>query len=136
MHDRALTIWLCEQLGEIAGWKWSETDSYSASVVGVYYGRISTDTARGVGVRIYGGTDDRETGVKTRRVQLRFRGGPSATDGADILADQAFDRFDDLFRVGVISEVVRQSFSPAGSDTNQREERTDNYLIDFDNPEG
>ncbi|WP_424448849.1 minor capsid protein [Microbacterium arborescens] len=134
MDDRALTIWVCEQLGEIDGWSW-DTDSYPADVFGVHYGSISATTAQGVGVRVYGGTDDRVTTTKTRRVQLRFRGAEGEVDGADVRADQAFQHLDDLQREGVISEVLRQSFSPAGSDANQREERTDNYLIIFDNPE-
>jgi hypothetical protein len=136
VDDRALTIWLCQQLGSLDGWQWWESaEPYPAGSVGVHYGRIADHPNRGVGVRVYGGTDSRVTDSKTRRVQLRFRGDPSNPDGADVLADQAFTHLESLLREGVVSEVDRQSFSSAGSDDNEREQRTDNYLIIFDNEE-
>jgi hypothetical protein len=137
VDDRALTIWICEQLGILDGWEWSEDveAEYAASSVGVSYGRIAATPDRGVGVRIYGGTDNHVDGTKTRRVQIRARGARDDPAGADTIADAAFDHLHLLLREGVISEVNRTSISPSGSDGNQREERTDNYLIIFDNPE-
>lgn len=137
MDDAALTIWLCEQLGTIDGWLYepSGTAVYTDDVVGVRQGRLAASPNRGVGVRIYDGSDDPETGTKTRRAQLRSRGAPGDLLGAEEIADAAFDRFSQLMREGVISEVIRLSFSPAGVDASKREERTDNYLIIFDNPE-
>lgn len=135
MDDRELTDWLCEQLGTLDGWLWApDAEALPSDVVGVFYGRISAAPDRAVGVRVYGGTDDRETDSKTRRVQLRSRGARGA-DGAEVQADAAFNHLRHLMREGVISEVIRQSFSPSGVDESARDERTDNYLIIFDNPE-
>jgi hypothetical protein len=138
VDDRALTLDLCARLGAIDGWAWSpdyDPDVYTDGVVCVYYGRIRPSPDKGVGVRVYGGSDDVETYSKTRRVQLRSRGAPGNADDADVIADAAHDLFKSLLREGVISEVTRTSFSPLGADDSQREERTDNYLIIFDNPE-
>lgn len=135
--DAPLTRWLCERLGEIDGWVWADnTDhTYAHDDTRIMYGRLAGTPDAGVGVRVYGGTDDEETDTKTRRVQIRYRGERGRPDGADIRADAGFKRLRRLFREGVISEVTRQSFSPSAADSNQREERTDNYLIHFDNPE-
>jgi hypothetical protein len=137
VDDRALTIWICEQLGHLEGWEWSEDvdTEYGVDSVGVSYGRIAATPDRGVGVRIYGGSDDDVAGTKSRRVQLRSRGARNDPSSADDIADTAYDHLHLLLREGVISEVTRTSFSPSASDGNQREERTDNYLIIFDNPE-
>lgn len=136
MDDANLTIWLCQQLGAIDGWTYDDTGAVlPKDTVAVRQGRLAATPDRGVGVRIYDGSDDPETDTKTRRAQLRARGAPGALLGADQIADAAFDRLSQLMREGVISEVIRLSFSPAGVDASKREERTDNYLIIFDNPE-
>lgn len=138
MDDRALTIELCERLGTLEGWAWDpdyDPDVYTPDTIGAHYGRIPATPDRALGVRVYGGSDDIEAGTKTRRVQLRSRGAPGEPAGADVIADAAHDLFSSLLREGVISEVTRLSFAPLGADDSQREERTDNYLIIFDNPE-
>lgn len=136
MDDAGLTIWICEQLGEIDGWTWSpDPEPYPAGVVGVYAGAIPADVDRGVGVRVFGGTDDDVTGLKTRRAQLRERGTQGNVLDADRVADAAFDRLRRLLREGVVSTINRTSFVPSGENENGREERTDSYLIIFDNEE-
>ncbi|MDY0830736.1 minor capsid protein [Microbacterium sp. BG28] len=138
MDDRNLTIDLCERLGQLDGWAWSpdyDPDVYTNEVVAVFYGRIRPSPDKAVGVRVYGGSDDVDTDSKTRRVQLRSRGASGNADDADVIADAAHDLFKSLLREGVISEVTRTSFSPLGADDSQREERTDNYLVVFDNSE-
>ncbi len=136
MDDAALTIWLCEQLGEIEGWQWwPEPEPYPADIVGVNVGAIPADVGRAVGVRIFGGTDDEVTGTKTRRAQVRFRGDHGDPLGANALADAAFTRFRRLMREGVVSTIIRTSFAPSGESETGREERTDSYLIIFDNEE-
>lgn len=136
MDDVATTTALCVILGRIPGWVWNPDDTdYPADKVGIFYGAIGTDPDRAVGVRIYGGTDDPETGLATRRAQVRFRGGRRDPAGADDLAGLAFARLQGLSRVGGINGIRRESWSPFGADTNGREERTDNYIITIDNPE-
>lgn len=133
MDDDELTVRVCELLGEITGWAWRPSGpAYVADEVGIFYGTIRDVPDRAVGVRVYGGSDD-EFGI--RRVQLRFRGGKHAVDGADKLAAQAFSHLHMLARRSLISLATRTSFGPLGSDSNAREERADNYQIILDNPE-
>lgn len=137
MDDAGLTRWLVEQLGTINGWVWSATDPYdlATDVVTVYEGPIPAEARRAVGVRVFGGSDDDETDMKTRRVQLRSRGDEGDPNGANRVADAAFTHLRRLLREGVVSTVTRTSFDPAGVDQNGREGRTDNYLIIFDTEE-
>ena len=133
MTDRDLTIALCELLAEELGWSWSLTEPYPAGVVGLFYGSIGDTPDRAVGVRVYGGTDRDE--LHERRVQLRFRGARGVVDGADKLAAIAFAVLDGLPRVGGLNGIRRESMAPLGADTNDRAERTDNYVVVLDNEE-
>jgi hypothetical protein len=136
VDDVTLTKTICALLGRIDGWVWRETGpAYSASKVGVFYGAIGETPDRAVGVRLYGGTDDPIEFVSSRRVQLRVRGAVGDVASADLLASQAFSALHGLSRVDGISGISRQSLTPLGADSNRRQERTENYLIIFDNPE-
>lgn len=134
LDDVELTMTVAEFLGDIDGWEWRPTGpAYTNAEVGVDYGAIKSDTDRRVGVRVYMTKD--EPNLSWRRVQLKFRGGRGAPQGADALADAAFARLQGLSRVGGISGISRLSMAPGGADANGREERTDNYIITLDNQE-
>lgn len=135
MNDRELTILLCEILGGIPGWSWSQHGSYQTSAAtAVFYGQIAESPDSAVGVRIYGG-DDPLIYSPTRRMQLLLRGARGRPDGADTLASLAFLVLQSKARYRGISRIERTSFGPLGADGNGREERTDNYLIALDNME-
>lgn len=135
MDDVTLTKTLCEFLGQIDGWAWHPTGpAYTQSQVGVFYGPIGDSPDRAVGVRLYGATDDPDF-VSSRRVQLRIRGGDGDVAGADALASVAYAALHGLSRVGGINGISRISMAPLGADSNGRQERTENYLFIFDNPE-
>ena len=130
MSDHELTELLCQALGAIPGWQYPATNSSS---LGVFYGAIGTTPDQAVGVRVYGVADTRVSGVRGRRVQLRFRGRKGARSGADELEPPATAVLEGLSRVGGISGITHLSMAPLGADDNAREERTDNYIITFDN---
>lgn len=129
MDDAALTETLCALLGEVPGWSWRTSDTYSPDEVGVFYGAIPPTPDAAVGVRVYGADDDLVTGVAYRRAQIRFRGAKGDPRGADVMAAQAFAALQGLSRTGGMSGVNRLSVAPLGADTNGREERTDNYSV-------
>lgn len=134
MTDDEVTVRLCEILGRVPGWVWRPAGpAYTAGQVAIFYGPIATNPDRAVGVRVYGGTDRDE--LHERRVQLRFRGARGVVDGADKLAAIAFAVLDGLPRVGGLNGIRRESMAPLGADTNDRAERTDNYLVVLDNVE-
>lgn len=138
MDDSQLTQAVCRLLGEIPGWAWRTSGpAYTASEVGIQYGAIKASPDRGVGVRVYSSDDEVQTGLATRRAQLRFRGGKNAVDGADAMASLAFRHLQGLSRREGISGIRRLSMAPLGADSNGREERTDNYevVIDLPTPE-
>lgn len=137
MDDKALLKWVCAQLGELDGWSWEPDEIYDCGpdLVTVHAGAIPHDARRAVGVHLFGGSDDKQTSTKTRRAQTRARGAEGDPYDAGVLADAAHSHFEELLREGVISSVERTSFGPAGTDKNGRYERTDSYLIIFDNPE-
>lgn len=136
MDDSTLTQRILSLLGELPEWEWRpDGPEYTDDEVGLFYGAIGAAPSRAVGARVYGGTDDPETGLKIRRVQLRTRGEPGRADGADVLADAAFPRLTKLSRVGGILGIRRESMTPLGADTNGREERSDNYAVTVDNVE-
>ncbi|WP_295035400.1 minor capsid protein [uncultured Microbacterium sp.] len=137
MDDSTLTKLILSVLSEIPDWEWHDDDEtpYADGETGLFYGAIGPTPDRAVGARVYGGTDDPETGLKIRRVQLRTRGEPGRKDGADVLADAAFARLKKLSRVGGILGIRRESMTPLGADTNGREERSDNYAVTVDNVE-
>lgn len=135
MDDATLTHIICAELGRIPGWEWRTSGpKYSDAVAGIFHGPIASYAARGVGVRVYDG-DDPLIDPTTRSVQLRFRGQRGRPDGAEILANPAFVVLTGLTRLHGISGIRRISFSPLGEDDNQREQRTDNYLVTLDNLE-
>ncbi|MDD7963309.1 MULTISPECIES: phage tail terminator protein [Microbacterium] len=137
MDDSTLTQTIAALLGGIDGWDWNPSPDaeYDRDAVVIQYGRIQTEPDQQVAVRVYFADDDVETQLSIRRVQLRFRGARERVDGADRLADQAFDEIHGLSRVGGISGIRRISIAQLGADTNSREERTDNYEITLDNTE-
>ncbi len=135
MDDVQLTYRICELLGAVPGWHWDpdpNAPAYPSTGVGIFYGAIQDKPDRAIGVRCYGSSDD---DVLVRRVQLRLRGRPYDSTGADSLAGVAFTVLHKLSRVGGISDIRRISSGPLGADESDREERSDNYQIILDNPE-
>jgi len=135
MDDAALTIAVCEMLGEVPGWHWSTTTKPPAGQVGIFYGDILETSDRAVGVRVYGGSDDPLVYQPVRSVQLRIRGARNDKDDADRIAGFAFALLQGRSRIAGLSWVQRESFGPLGADTNGREERSENYRVFLDNPE-
>lgn len=126
---------LCFVLASRAGWAWAPTGQYEPEDVAVFYGALGTAPDRAVGVTPYAPSDDLETGLAVRRVQIRHRGAPYSPSDADDLADTTFAALQGMARVAGISLVVRVSSVRLGADGNGRQERTDNYQITLDNPE-
>lgn len=117
-------------------WAWQPNGpAYTASQVGIFYGAIGPAPDRAIGITPYMGLDDHVTTLAIRRVQLKFRGAPRNPSSADALADAAFETLQGLARVAGLNLVTRESFAPLGADSNDRQERTDNYQIILDNPE-
>lgn len=135
MDDAALTLALCEMLGEVPGWHWTPTTQTPAGMVGVFYGDMPDTPDRAIGVRVYGGTDDPVVYQPARSVQLRIRGARGDKDDADRIAGFAFALLQGRCRVRGISWVQRDTFGPLGADKNGREERSENYTVFLDNPE-
>lgn len=135
MDDATLTLKLCEILGGLDGFEWSDDADvvYAPDSIGVFYGAVGDAPDRAIGVRIYGTPD--QPFVKRRRVQLWVRGARRDRAGADRIADAAFARLDKLSREGGILGARRESMSPQGADDNDREQRSENYTITLDNEE-
>jgi hypothetical protein len=134
MDDAALTLALCEMLGEVPGWHWSTTTKPPSGHVGIFYGDISETSDRAIGVRVYGGSDPLVYQPE-RYVQLRIRGARNDKDDADRIAGFAFALLQGRSRVRGLSWIQRGTFGPLGADTNGREERSENYTVFLDNPE-
>lgn len=132
MDDAQLTRTICSALGELPGWVFPSTGTAD---VGVYYGAIGSTPHQAVGVRVYGLANDPRSGVKGRRVQVRWRGVPNKPNGADELATLGVAVLERLSRVEGISGVTHLSMAPMGADKSGREERTDNFIITIDNQE-
>lgn len=130
MADDELTELLCQALGTIPDWEYPATKT---SALGVFYGSIGTTPDQAVGVRVYALADTRVSGVRGRRVQLHIRGRRGARSGTDELEPLATRVLEGLSRVGGISGVTHLSMAQLGADENGREERTDNYIVTFDN---
>ena len=128
---------ICSILGTIPGWDWNPdgTGPVVSDPVTIFYGALGTTPDTAVGVRIYASTDSLTEHYGSRRVQIRVRGAQGRPDGADELAGLAFAAIQGLSRMGGVSGISRLSLSPAGTDDNRREERTENYLITLDNLE-
>lgn len=139
LDDRTLTRRICAFLGELPGWDWHEDDGtdyeYPADAVAIFYGALGAKPDAAVGVRVYSRTEERGEHLSWRRVQLRVRGAPDDVEGADRLAEDAFQRLQGASRVAGISGISHQSMTPLGADGNRREERTENYIIILDNQE-
>lgn len=135
MDDAALTVALCEMLGEVPGWHWSTATPTPASAVGVFYGGIPDSPDRAIGVRVYGGTDDPLVYQPVRSVQMRIRGARGDKDDADRIAGFAFALLQGRSRLKGLSWLQRDTFGPLGADTNGREERSDNWTVHLDNAE-
>ncbi len=135
MDDAAVTLALCEMLGEVPGWHWSTTTETPAGMVGVFYGDIPDTPDRAIGVRVYGGTDDPLVYQPVRYAQLRVRGARGDKDDADRIAGVAFVLLQGRSRVRGLSWMQRETFGPLGADANGREERSDNWTVHLDNPE-
>lgn len=135
MDDAAVTLALCEMLGQVPGWHWSTTTAAPAGAVAIFYGDINDSPDRAIGVRVYGGSDDPEVYQPTRSVQLRIRGARNDKDDADQIAGFAFALLQGRSRVRGLSWIQRDTFGPLGADKNGREERSENYTVFLDNPE-
>jgi hypothetical protein len=135
VDDATLTRLVCLLLGQLPGWEWRpDGPEYTATEVGIFYGAIAETPDRAIGVRVYGSSDDRNDPTQ-RRVQLITRGKKGQPDGADVLAGHAFTRLTGVSRLFGINGISRTSMGPLGTDTNEREQRSDNYSITLDNPE-
>lgn len=136
MDDVALTKTLCSLLADTNGWTWRpDGPAYSAGEVGVFYGALAPSPPRAVGVTLYAADDALQTGLATRRVQVRHRGVPGRRDGADELAAATFQALHGIARVAGLSLVTRVLVARLGPDENDRQERADSYQITLDNPE-
>lgn len=135
MDDVTLTQVVCQVLAAHTGWAWRPTGAYTGTEVGVFYGPIGAAPDRAVGVTLYAGDDELETGLTVRRVQVRYRGAPRDPAGADRLADAGFAALQGLTRTSGLSLVTRVLVARLGTDSNARQERADSYQIIVDNPE-
>ncbi|MGX5772697.1 minor capsid protein [Microbacterium trichothecenolyticum] len=136
MDDAQLTRVICEILGGVPGWEWTDDPDaadYAASVLGIRYGALQEGPDRSIAVRVYAPISDDD--ILARRVQLRIRGRKRDIADADRIAGVAFTVLHRLSRVGGISDIRRISGGPLGADSKGREERSDNYQIILDNPE-
>lgn len=137
MDDAAVTVALCELLGQVPGWHWSTSAAPPAGAVGIFYGDIPdtpTTPDRAIGVRVYSGTDDPLVYQPVRSAQLRIRGARNDRDDADRIAGFAFALLQGRSRIKGLAWMQRETFGPLGADTNGREERSENYSIHVDNP--
>lgn len=136
MDDITLTKAICQILATANAWAWQPTGpAYTSGQVGIFYGAIGAAPDRAVGVTLYGDTDELETGLAVRRVQIRHRGAKGAPDGADTLAAATFSALQGLSRTAGISLANRVLVARLGADGNARQERADSYQIILDNPE-
>lgn len=136
MDDRTLTHAVAALLAAAGVGVWRPAGpAYTADETGIHYGAIPAAPDRGVGVRVYLPSDDIETGLATRWVQLRTRGARNSPDGADVIADANFRALHDTYPGGGIARIVRTTSAPLGADDNGRQERTDTYQLILDNPE-
>lgn len=130
-------VYAIAQILDIAGvgaWQ-PDGPAYVPTEVGVFYGPIAAAPDRAVGITVYSQTDDIETGRADRYVQIRCRGSRGRPNGADLLADAAFDALQGVYHTSGIARITRTSTAPLGADSNGRQERTDNYQLILDNPE-
>lgn len=137
MTDDELTQTLAQILAEAGVGVWRPTGpGYTAGETGIYYGALEETTDRAVGVTVYAPvTDDVQTGMTERRVQIRCRGRRAMKNDADVLAGDVFAALHKLSRRAGLLLVRRESFAPLGPDGNGRQERTENYTVTIDNPE-
>lgn len=136
MEDPVVVKTLASILAARTGWAWRPAGPvYTSSEVGVFYGSIGATPDRAVGLVLYGDSDDVETGLSSRRIQVRFRGAANDVDGADELASLAFTAIHGLVRTSGLCLVSRVLVAPLGTDDNGRQERADSYKVIIDNPE-
>ena len=135
MDTTAVTTAVCQLLHDFGVGVWSPTQAYLTTDVGVFYGPLGTLPDRAIGLTVYAATDDVETGLAHRYLQVRCRGAVGAPNGADALADSAFAALHGLYQTSGIARITRTSTAYLGADTNGRTERTDNYMLIIDNPE-
>lgn len=133
MDDATLTVRICELLGRVPGWAWRPDSPYLPGEVAIFYGPIGDTPDQAIGVTVYDGTDQNH--LHERRVQLRIRGARGARNGADQIAGFAFTVLQGLSRWDGINDARRVSFAPLGADQNDRQERSENYLVTLDNTE-
>jgi len=132
MTDDELTTTLCEIVAAADLGEWRPMGPvYSNPEVGIYYGPIGIETDRGIGVTLYGTTDDdlRNGLPGPRRVQFRFRGAKGSRNGANVIAQNLFDAIHGLRRTSGILLIRRVSSTPLAADGTGRPERADNYEI-------
>jgi hypothetical protein len=135
VKDSTLKVRLAEILGSIPGFAWSADEDYPSDVIGVFVGSIPDAPDRAVGIRLYGDGGGDDPDVTERKAQAWVRGARGERLSADDIADAVFDRFDKLSREGGILRTSRESMSDMGADANDRERRSENYLITLDNEE-
>jgi len=130
-----VTTTVCVILDAAGVGEWRPTGAYTTAEVGIFYGAIAAAPDRGIGVTTYMQTDDVETGLAVRMVQLWCRGTHGDPRGADVLADAAFAALHGIYHRSGLASITRKSSAPMGADGNGRQERSDNYVIVIDNPE-
>jgi len=136
MDTTQVTTAVCVLLDAAGVGEWRPTGpSYTLNEAGIVYGPLPALPDKCIGVTVYTSTDDITTGLAVRYVQIRFRGPKGAPNGADTLADAAFDALQGVHHTSGFARIARQSSAPLGADENARLERTDNYQILLDNPE-
>ena len=89
--------------------------------------RLSVTPDQGVGITVYGSTDDPQ--LLTRRVQFWCRGKPDDPFGPDRLAHRLYEHLHWRHHDSLIARARRLSTAQLGLDGNGRDERTDNYEI-------
>lgn len=130
MDDEQLTMTIGRILGQVPGWVFPST---SSAKVGIFYGPIGSAPDQAIGIRVYGLANDQRSGIRGRRLQLRSRGAKNKPNGADEIGALAAAVVEGLSRVEGISGVTHLSMAPLGADGSGRQERTDNFIITFDN---
>lgn len=132
--DEEMLVALLEHLGaqDVGEWR-PDGPVYQVTETGLYYGRIGSQTERGVALARYNRADfvpGDFYAVKTRRVQARIRGVKNSPADADDLAGAVDDQMQGLRAVAGINYVVRLNGpNPLGTDGNGRSELSLNYSV-------
>lgn len=137
--DTAVLEGFAQLLEDAGAGTWEPTGAYAAAVTGIILSTLPQSPDRVIVLASYGVTDDPSLSDSVVGLQVTTRWGGQDPRPTGVLAARVFDALHGLHGVDLstgvhVTQCLRQSWTPLGTDANSRHRTSQNFYVTVHRP--